>query len=162
MLTIRPFLSVSRWLWSIQRTRHATFPENKSAMGNRRSGWLSPLFFFIWFGFGHHIENIIHQRKFNAHLWKADVWNKETKRQVYVGNWPPRLCMVDDLMAGRCLLGMTKSQVIELLGPPDRLYHFSFEYYLGPERGFIRIDSEALVVDFDLKAKASRMRIYRD
>jgi hypothetical protein len=70
--------------------------------------------------------------------------------------------MVDDLLASGRLKDMTESQAIELLGPPDsKTVSFSY-YYLVPERGFIRIDSETLVVEFGMDGKVSGARIYRD
>src|ERR1700679_1368054 len=129
-----------------------------------------PVIAVVWFLLRSDIDNWLHQRKFDAALWKADVWNKTTKRYPYDGLWPPRLCMVDDLMASKRLPGMTKSEVVDLLGPPDHKTDFvgkrqrsieaTFSYYLGPERGFIRIDSETLILEFDIDDKVSREYIY--
>jgi len=69
--------------------------------------------------------------------------------------------MVDDLLASGRLNGMTETQVFEFLGPPDGK-RLGFSYYLGPERGFMRIDSETLIVEFSAKGTVSRARIYRD
>ena len=69
--------------------------------------------------------------------------------------------MVDDLLASGRLNGMTESQVIAILGPPDSR-SIGLSYYLGPERGFIRIDSETLIVEFGADGKVSRPHIYRD
>jgi hypothetical protein len=131
-----------------------------------------PLVVGLWLLFGMPIENWLHQRKFDTVLWKADVWDNEKKRQVYDGPWPPRLCMVDDLMASDRLLGMTKSQVVDLLGAPDTktesihnrrsLIGATFTYGLGPERSFIRIDSETLVLEFDAEDKVSSQFIHQD
>jgi hypothetical protein len=123
------------------------------------------------FMFWEKIDNWRHQRRFDAEIWKADIFDKKTKRYVHDTDWPPRLCMIDDLMAGGRLIGMTKSQVIELLGPPDSTTHFGpldgkspfeLEYYLGPERGFIRIDSEVLGIEFDRDGKVNSQRVTRD
>ena len=117
------------------------------------------------------IDNWRHQRKFDADLWRADVFDEKTRKYVYDRDWPPRLCMVDDLVASGRLVGMAKDQVTELLGPPDRTTHFEppdgkgpfeFEYHLGPERGFIRIDSEALMIKFDRDGKVNGQYLYRD
>ena len=126
----------------------------------------------VLFFFGGSIYNWLHQRKFDSALWKADVWDNNTKKYVYGGDWPPRLRMVDGLMASGRLLGKAKSEVVDLLGPPDHKTDFignrqrfiegTFSYYLGPERGFIRIDSECLILEFDLDDKVSRQYIYRD
>jgi hypothetical protein len=113
---------------------------------------------FVWLIFGHNFENFMHQRKFDDQIWRS-----QSKSEPY-SDWPPRLCMVDDLLASGRLNGMTKSQVIEFLGPPVAPYSegLGFSYYLGPERGFIRIDSETLIVEFGVDGKLSRARIYRD
>jgi hypothetical protein len=130
-----------------------------------------PLLCVVLLIFGDKIDNWRHQRKFDAALWKADVFDKKMKKYVFDSRWPPRLCMVDDLMASSCLLGKSKGQVTELLGPPDSTTHFGppdettpfqFEYHLGPERGFIRIDSEALGIEFDREGKVNSQRILRD
>jgi hypothetical protein len=55
--------------------------------------------------------------------------------------------MVDDLLASGRLNGLTEGRVIELLGPPGGKLP-GFYDHLGPERGFIRIDSEGLLVEF--------------
>lgn len=114
-----------------------------------------PLFCVIWLICGNVIENFVHQHPFNTDLWKNQ------RRSEYNDAWPPRLCMVDDLLASGRLNGMTESQVIELLGPPDSK-RLGLSYYLGPERGFIRIDSETLIVEFGADGKVVRPRIYRD
>lgn len=108
------------------------------------------------------IDNWRHQRRFDADLWKADVFDKRTKKYAFDRDWPPRLCMVDDLMASARLVGMTKSHVIELLGPPDGKNSFEFEYHLGPGRDFIGIDSEALRIEFDRDGKVKSQYVLRD
>ncbi|MBW4482329.1 MAG: hypothetical protein KME14_07285 [Tildeniella torsiva UHER 1998/13D] len=63
-----------------------------------------------------------------------------------------RLCMVDDLLAKYLLLGRPQAGVIELLGPPDPQNGFvgyDMVYMLGPERSFISIDYEWLVIKLD-------------
>ncbi len=118
-----------------------------------------PLLFVIWFTCGDRIDNFLHQQSFDSKSWKKQ------ESFEYYDNWPPRLCMVDDLLASGRLEGMTESQVIELLGPPgsrDEGKHLGFSYYLGPERGFVRIDSESLVIEFDKEGKVRDSRIHRD
>ena len=65
--------------------------------------------------------------------------------------WPTRLRMVDHLLAKHSLTGMQRSEVVQLLGPPDDTPYFrapnNMVYYLGPERGMFRIDSEWLVIE---------------
>ena len=57
--------------------------------------------------------------------------------------------MADRLVAWRTLLGKTRQQALDLLGKPSDEGYFrdwDLVYWLGPERGFISIDSEWLVV----------------
>jgi hypothetical protein len=109
-----------------------------------------------WFVFGNVVENFVHQRTFNQELWRTQ------NSSAYDADWPPRLCMVDDLLASGRLNGMSKRQVNELLGPPDQTQIYRVSYYLGPERGFIRIDSETLMIEFGVDGKVSRQKIHRD
>jgi hypothetical protein len=82
--------------------------------------------------------------------------------------WPPRLCMVDDLIRSEQLLGKTPAEVIELLGPsaakgfPYGANAADILYYLGPDRTFFRMDSEWLLLKFGEDGKLSRQWIYRD
>ena len=58
--------------------------------------------------------------------------------------------MIDDLQKRYQLVGMTKSQVIQLLGKPDGSHEKnSIYYFLGPERGWLKIDGEILTITFD-------------
>ena len=63
--------------------------------------------------------------------------------------------MIDDLLQRFDLIGMTRSEVIDLLGePPEAPAAYDdawdFVYCLGPQRGsFFRIDSDWLVLHFD-------------
>ncbi|UHA58640.1 outer membrane protein assembly factor BamE [Metabacillus litoralis] len=70
-----------------------------------------------------------------------------------------RVYIVDDLLSTYNLKGMTKREVITLLGPPTDTEYFKNEknivYYLGDERGVISIDSEWLVIDFDKHEKVT-------
>ncbi len=83
--------------------------------------------------------------------------NFTTKK--WVGSMSERVYIVDDLLSTYNLKGMTKSEVITLLGPPTDTEYFKNEknivYYLGDERGIISIDSEWLVIDFDKHEKVT-------
>ena len=75
-----------------------------------------------------------------------------------------RLQMADDLIRTHRLDGMTRGEVIALLGAPPKTPYFNdYEvvYLLGPERGVMRIDSEWLVVKFGRDGRAEA-RIARD
>ncbi len=73
--------------------------------------------------------------------------------------------MADGLVENRVLLGKTKAEIEQLLGVPTATAKFAdygLVYWLGPERSFMSIDSEWLVVAFDAKGKASEAKIVRD
>lgn len=75
-----------------------------------------------------------------------------------------RLQMADDLIRTHRLDGMTRGEVIALLGePPKTPYFKNYElvYLLGPERGLMRIDSEWLIVTFGRDGRP-KARIARD
>jgi hypothetical protein len=77
---------------------------------------------------------------FESAAWKAE--NGDAAQGV-------RVHMVDDLLARHTLVGMSRAHLEELLGvPPETPYfrEYDYVYWLGPERGFISIDSERLVV----------------
>jgi hypothetical protein len=126
-------------------------------------GTATPLVLMIgWILFGPVITNCVHQQKFNAEAWK-------TQEQVdHDPVWPPRLCMVDDLMSGGQLDGLSSNQVITLLGlPHDKGFpggakSCDIHYYLGPERGLIRIDSEWLFISLNADGNVQKYWLYRD
>jgi hypothetical protein len=73
--------------------------------------------------------------------------------------------MADRLVARRTLLGKTRSEVVELLGEPPQTGYFKqwdLVYCLGLERGFIRIDSEWLVVRLDQNSRVEANQIVTD
>src|SRR5258708_4993529 len=101
----------------------------------------------IWFLFrpGHH---------FDAPLWG----NSQTPASV-------RLRMADDLVDNNKLLGLTRQEVVARLGQPPKTEYFKefdMVYYLGPERGFISIDSEWLVLKIGPDSRVVRATIARD
>lgn len=92
-------------------------------------------------------------QRFDSALWKSVTESDAT-----------RLAMVDDLLERYELVGMTREEIDRLLGvPPETGYFANFEYvyWLGPERGFISIDSEWLCIDFE-DGVVSDVRLMRD
>ncbi|WP_413021327.1 hypothetical protein [Peribacillus frigoritolerans] len=77
-----------------------------------------------------------------------------------------RVYLVDDLINEHELIGITKDEVFTLLGSPTETEYFKEEdhvvYYLGDERGIIRIDSEWLVIWFDGSDKAMMYELRTD
>lgn len=76
------------------------------------------------------------------HTFSSESWQKHPEK---------RINMVDDLLAKYQLKGMSKEEIISLLGESTDTEYFKTEsnmvYYLGPERGLISIDSEWLVLE---------------
>ena len=79
--------------------------------------------------------------RFDSNTWKS----------VPAGD-PGKLAMVDDLLARHKLVGMTRTEIDTMLGTPPKASYFrdyDYVYWLGPERGFMSIDSEWLCIAFD-------------
>ena len=87
----------------------------------------------------------------------TEKWLNDDKGRVY---------LVDDLINEHELIGMTKDEVFTLLGSPTETEYFKEEdhvvYYLGDERGIIRIDSEWLVIWFDGSDKVMKYELRTD
>lgn len=121
-----------------------------------------PFLLFLRMAFQGPFEEWWHRRRFDAAEWRNQGVSD------HFTSWPPRLCMVDDLLASGRLLGMTEGQVVRLLGPPaSKDFPFGasecdMHYYLGPERGFMRIDSEWLFIKLDSDGRVARQWLYRD
>ena len=110
-----------------------------------------------WLFWGSAIADRWHRRSFDPTAW----------RQKDRGDamWPARLTMVDDLLARHQLRGLSRDSVERLLGPRDDTpcwRDWDLVYWLGPERGLIRIDSEWLVLRLGANGRVSEYRIVRD
>ena len=111
---------------------------------------------------GSQIENYMNQEDFDASLWRE---SHEVSEDIM---WPPKLKMVDSLIESKILDNLSRKEVVELLGLPDsdqRPNHKNkneIYYYLGPERGFISIDSEWLSISFNENEKVERYWLWRD
>jgi hypothetical protein len=61
--------------------------------------------------------------------------------------------MADGLVQSKALIGKSRSEIAELLGPPEERVlwpgHWDTNYYLGPCRHIVGIDTEFLVLKFD-------------
>lgn len=91
-----------------------------------------------------------------VHIFSAERWI----------NYPEkRVDMVDNLLENHDLMGMTKEEVVLLLGKDTETEYFKADgnlvYYLGPERGFISIDSEWLVLEIE-ENQVTQVNIFRD
>lgn len=77
----------------------------------------------------------------------------------------PRLRMADGLLINKPPLGKSRIEVESMLGPPtktDKFREYDLIYWLGPERSFISIDSEWLVLRLSGTGVVSDMKIVRD
>ena len=95
-------------------------------------------------------------RSFDSELWQQNKLQLGSK---------VRLGMADRIVARHVLRGMTSSQVTDMLGKPPATDYFSqwdLVYWLGPERGFLSIDSEWLVVKLDQNEVVADFKIVRD
>ena len=95
-------------------------------------------------------------RVFDAEQWQVNASQRGAK---------VRLAMADRIVARKMLSGKTRTQVTEILGkPPATDYRSDWDlvYWLGPERGFLGIDSEWLVVKLDQNDVVADVKIVRD
>ena len=95
-------------------------------------------------------------RVFDAEQWQVNASQRGTK---------VRLAMADRIVARKTLKGKTRTQVTDMLGKPPTTDYFSdwdLVYWLGPERGFLGIDSEWLVVKLDRNGIVDDYKIVRD
>ena len=102
------------------------------------------------------VEESWMSEKFDSRRWK------EEKGSVH---WPTRLRMIDDLLGKHLLEGKKKEDIVALLGPSDKTPYFQeydMVYWLGPERGLIRIDSEWLVLKLQGDFTCVTAKITRD
>lgn len=92
--------------------------------------------------------------------FNSEEWKQAEKAEDY-----PRLAMVDSLIQSGQLDRKTQDEVLALLGRPTDTNYFSdwdAVYWLGPERGFLRLDSEWLVLRFDAEGRVSDYQLVRD
>ena len=78
------------------------------------------------------------------------------------GKLAVRGCMVDDLLERNQLRGMTRAQVIALIGEPDRSSDFpeyDLVYWLGPQRGLVGTDAEYLVMKLDQSNRVTSVEL---
>jgi hypothetical protein len=122
------------------------------------AGVVAPwVLFFGYVFFGPTLLDHFHRRSFERIAWQSNAGANST--------WPARLTMVDDLLHGHHLTGMTRTEIVTLLGPPDDRTPFrnwDLVYWLGPERGLFRIDSEWLLIDLDAKGAVAKYVVATD
>lgn len=99
------------------------------------------------------IEEYASRRNFDSGEWQ----------KAEGGNDDVRIKMMDSLLHDHKVVGMSRSQIDALLGKPGKTPYFSdyeYVYWLGPERGFMSIDSEWLGLKFkdNVVTEASLLR----
>jgi hypothetical protein len=105
-----------------------------------------------WFVFGDPMRN---RQEFDSVAWQS------TQRRVD----GVRVRMVDDLLRRHDFRGLSRVDVTAILGEPDKTNHFrnwDMVYFLGPERGFMGVDSEWLVFRLDELNRAAEYRVLSD
>jgi hypothetical protein len=110
----------------------------------------------VWYFFGDSIRERLSRQRFDPVAWKADTPSFTNA---------VRIRMVDDLLRRHSFRGMTRDEVAGILGEPAATGYFrdwDMVYWLGPERGYISIDSEWLVFRLDGQKKVTDCRIVRD
>ena len=103
------------------------------------------------------LREYLHRRPFDSAAWR-DL------NQVD-GSDPVRIRMVDDLVKSHRLDHLSRAEVENLLGHPTKTEYFhdhDLVYWLGPERGFMGIDSEWLVIDLDERSVVRKYAVVRD
>jgi hypothetical protein len=102
------------------------------------------------------------------HYWKARplpfdraVWNAEAEG---IDDYR-RHRMADGLLQRRLLIGMSRAEIVSMLGEPTVTSHFreyDLVYVLGNERGWLSIDSEWLLMKLDGNGRVSLAELGRD
>lgn len=104
----------------------------------------------ILIGFG--LKGRITHEKFSSDRWKN--WQKSEEAE-----WSLRWDMMNNLRNSYDLKGMTKNEIIELLGKPELESEIEYSYCLGmAKRG---IDTGTLTIKFDEKEKVIKYNVRR-
>src|SRR5262249_49413546 len=93
---------------------------------------------------------------FDKTRWAADLknWDDETRER-----------MADGLIKQRTLIGKTRAEAVDMLGTPPWSNYFpeyDLVYWLGAERGLVRIDSEWLVLKLGPDGRVSEATLAQD
>ena len=104
-------------------------------------------------------EDYSRRTAFDAKAWRDRSLDQGVE-------WPTRLRMIDDLIGKRRLDGLSRPEVLALLGPADQTTNqwkeWDLVYWLEPERGPIGIDSEWLVIRFASSDRVESYQIVHD
>ncbi|PGX50273.1 hypothetical protein COE12_23000 [Bacillus anthracis] len=95
-----------------------------------------------------------------------NTYNSKFNQNRWLHAEENRVHMVDDLLQKYKLTGKSNEEITKLLGSPTETRNeeggVSTVYYLGDERGFISIDSEQLVLQFDRDGKVVEYKVHND
>lgn len=99
---------------------------------------------FAWVFYRETSEEYASRRDFDPVAWQdsAEAFAEE----------PVRIDMIDDLLRRHSFEGMTRSEVLALLGKPEDtpyVHEYDLVYWLGPERSPFGVDSEWLIFRLD-------------
>jgi outer membrane protein assembly factor BamE (lipoprotein component of BamABCDE complex) len=94
----------------------------------------------------------IEHTEFNSEKWKNSDLNTERDMSL-------RWDMMNSLRKNYDLIGMKKSEIIELLGQPTSVINNQFHYYLGFSK--TGINTGTLYVTFDNKEVVSKIRVWQ-
>ncbi len=92
-----------------------------------------------------------------------EVWHDESRRLDRSRN-----AMADRMIAHGTLIGKTRDQVIEMLGPPvdregfDRDFHSKLVYQLGPSRSLLSVDYEWLTIQLGPDGRVAECWLWED
>ncbi|MGY0693388.1 hypothetical protein ACW2QC_11430 [Virgibacillus sp. FSP13] len=95
-------------------------------------------------------------------LLGINEYNSNFNTEKWVNKFNERVYMTDNLLNNFKLQGLTKAEVYKLLGSPDNKSKSKLIYYLGRERGLIRIDSEQLMIKLNEKGIVTNYRVTTD
>ena len=92
--------------------------------------------------------------KFDAVKWRNAEYSDRSR-------------MIDDLLKHTYFQGMSRTEVTDMLGEPNRNWAFPGEwdivYLVGPERNWLTgVDSEWLVFKFDRQDRVSEFKVVTD
>ncbi|PEU90704.1 hypothetical protein CN272_27615 [Bacillus anthracis] len=95
-----------------------------------------------------------------------NTYNSKFNQDRWLHAEENRVHMVDDLLQKYKLTGKSNEEITKLLGAPTETRNeesgVSTVYYLGNERGFISVDSEQLVLQFDKDGKVVEYKVHND
>jgi hypothetical protein len=97
------------------------------------------------------------ERRFTTQRW--------TDSAAVYGRQQIRSCIVGNLRRTQKLRGMSRAEIVALLGEPRPTEYFSefdLVYWVGRERGLVGIDSEWLVFRLDSKGRVIEHRLVTD